>query len=170
MSDVYRVTKLNDAQRIIGYNFMDSSILWEALQAPGSRPFAADGRDFSNGNKRLALLGDAVLKTNLLGTWYESDQSIGECPELEICTNTKANILSGGGNNYVTAIGNNNNLAHVGRQHGLDGCVHNHPAAGNMVSNGTMAQTVEALIGAVWLDSNTSLIMVNAVMSTLGLA
>ena len=72
MAEIYRATKLNAAQAIVGYNFVDPSILWESLQAPGAPPIATNGRNFSNGNKRLALLGDAVLKTVLLGHWYKT--------------------------------------------------------------------------------------------------
>ena len=58
-----------------------------------------------------------------------------------------------------------------GRILGLQDCIHNNPAAGGTVSNGTMAQTVEAILGAVWLDSGASdLATVKAVMGTLGLA
>ena len=80
------------------------------------------------------------------------------------------NTALGGGFNLVTAIGNNNNLASVGVDNGLDHCIHKNRASGNHVSHGTMAQTVEAVLGAVWLDSNESLPRVRAVMVTLGLA
>ena len=56
--------KLDAAQAAIGYQFTDTSLLWEALQAAGSGAsiigamFVARG----DGNKKLALIGDAVLK------------------------------------------------------------------------------------------------------------
>jgi ribonuclease-3 len=47
---------------VIKYTFNDKSILWEALQAPGSGVRYAGAREIPDGNKRLALVGDAVLK------------------------------------------------------------------------------------------------------------
>lgn len=57
----------------------------------------------------------------------------------------------------------------IGRIHGLDGFVNNNPAQGNAVSDRTMAQMVEAILGAVWLDSK-NLATVRGVMETMGLA
>lgn len=56
---------------IIGYRFSDRLILWEALQAAGSPVTSAGTRRFPDGNKRLAVLGDAVLKLVLVAEWYD---------------------------------------------------------------------------------------------------
>lgn len=69
---------INGVQNVTGHTFLDASILWEALQAPGAPAYAANGRNFSNGNKRLALIGDAVLKVVLLETWYPTLGTIGQ--------------------------------------------------------------------------------------------
>ena len=163
---------LNDAQGIIGYTFNNHTILWEALQAPGAPVFASEGRDFTNGNKRLALLGDALLRTVLLEGWYSTSDRIRKLLSGSIRPGGEfvSNALSENGNSRVEMVGNNANLAQKGRALGLQDCIHNNPAAGGMVSNGTMAQTVEAILGAVWLDSGASgLTAVRAVMATLGL-
>ena len=74
------------------------------------------------------------------------------------------------GNNQVANFGSNANLTQIGRTKGLDACVHNNPSAWGVVSNGVMAQTVEAVLGAVWLDSGEDAMgAVRDVMSTLGL-
>jgi len=44
------------------------------------------------------------------------------------------------------------------------------PAQGRVVSPATMATTVEAILGGVWLDSGNNLWQVKSVMSWLGLA
>ncbi len=59
-------------ESIIGYHFSDSMILWEALQAAGSTVRSAGTRRFPDGNKRLAVLGDTILKLVLVSEWYDS--------------------------------------------------------------------------------------------------
>lgn len=172
---------LENAQSIIGYTFTDASILWEALQAPGAPRFDTNGRDFSNGQKRLALVGDAVLKLVLLDEWYRGPRGIRKFTVpwtseserslwttfLGDCSSSRAVEI---GNNQVATIGSNSNLAQTGRSHSLDTCIHNNPSAWGAVSNGVMAQTVEAILGAVWLDSGAGPMgAVTAVMNTLGL-
>ena len=70
--------------------------------------------------------------------------------------------------NFLQTIGSNNNLDRVGRVHGLDAYVHINPG-GNTVAPNTMAATVEALLGAIYLDSGHDIEAVNAVMNRLGL-
>ena len=64
-------------EAIIGYTFSDPLILWEALQAAGSPNRSAGTRRFPDGNKRLAVLGDTVLKLVLVGEWYDSGDARG---------------------------------------------------------------------------------------------
>lgn len=65
-------------------------------------------------------------------------------------------------------VGSNPNLDRVGRQTGLLAFVSKNPSQGNSVSFATMTATVEAVIGAVYLDSDMT--AVKKVLSTLGLA
>lgn len=84
MAQIRKAAMINGVQNIIDYVFQDTSVLWEALQASGSFPYDTDGRDFSNGNKRLALLGDAILKVSLLEQWYTTATNIGlSLPDIE---------------------------------------------------------------------------------------
>lgn len=50
------------AESIIHYSFSDKELLWEALQAAGSNMSFC----YPEGNKRLAMIGDAVLKLVVL--------------------------------------------------------------------------------------------------------
>ena len=77
------------AQLSIGYNFKNTQYLWEALQAPGSvvRSGSVEGvgteyhsvgfRRFPDGNRRLAILGDTVLKLALVENWYRGGEVRG---------------------------------------------------------------------------------------------
>lgn len=64
--------QIQAAQAIIGYTFNDPYILWEALSLAGSRAKNVDGRIFPEGNKRLALHGDAFIKAALLDDWIHT--------------------------------------------------------------------------------------------------
>lgn len=72
-------------QSRIGYDFKNAHYVWEALQAPGSivRSGEVEGagterhsvgfQRFPDGNRRLAVLGDTVLKLALVEDWYGGD-------------------------------------------------------------------------------------------------
>lgn len=64
-------------------------------------------------------------------------------------------------------VGSNVNLDRAGRRHGLDVFVCRNPSQRAGVSPATMATTVEAILGAVYLDGGID--NVSQVMQTLGL-
>ncbi|KAG8532328.1 uncharacterized protein KY384_003969 [Bacidia gigantensis] len=142
---------LQGVEAITGCVFQDPDILWEALHAPGAVSRDIGGRNLADGNKRLALVGDAFMKAALLTRWYLS------------------NAARGIGNNMVSTTLSNNNLASVGNSLGLDAFIVKHPGQFGPLGNGTISDTIEAIIGAVWEDSK-DFDKVVAVMGTLGLA
>ncbi|KAI9818400.1 MAG: hypothetical protein M1827_000458 [Pycnora praestabilis] len=140
---------LQEAQRIIQYQFNDPLLLWEALQAAGSGVYRIGNRHLFDGNKRLAILGDTVLKLVLVEHWYNGVEDRGRASQV------------------VSDVGSNVNLDRVGRANGIDACINKNPAQGRMVSPGTMTATIEAILGAVYLDSG--MIAAAQVMQTLSL-
>ncbi|PQE03004.1 hypothetical protein CJF31_00002835 [Rutstroemia sp. NJR-2017a BVV2] len=137
---------ISAVQAILGYAFDDPELLWSALHAAGS-PYG--GRD---GNKTMAMLGDAVLKLVLLvdliptgaprGTISNVADSIVSNQNLaEVCTDTGIAL-------YI-----NGNLSHVGEQ-----------------SPKTKTATIEAILAAVFLDSGKNIETVRTAMASLGLA
>lgn len=64
-------------------------------------------------------------------------------------------------------VGSNANLDRAGRLHGLDAFISRNPSQGRQISPVTMTATVEAILGAVYLDSGID--RVSEVMETLGL-
>ena len=76
-------------------------------------------------------------------------------------------IVVGRANDIVQRVGSNANLDRVGRLHGLDAFVCRNPAQGAHVSPITMTATVEAILGAVYLDGGIE--SVSEVMEILGL-
>ena len=72
MATMQTYDMMRGVESIIGYDFDDSLILWEALQAAGSTVRSAGTRRFPDGNKRLAVLGDTILMLVLVSEWYDS--------------------------------------------------------------------------------------------------
>ena len=60
------------AEAIIDYRFNDESLLWEALQSMGSGASQIRNREMSEGNKRLAVVGDAILRLVVVEEWYRT--------------------------------------------------------------------------------------------------
>lgn len=149
MSTTHMSNTTRQVEVIIAYTFTDPLILWEALQAAGSTVRSAGTRRFPDGNKRLAVLGDTVLKLVLVGEWYDSPDARGRASDI------------------LQQVGSNANLDRVGRARGLDAHVCRNPSQGSYIAPVTMAATIEAILGAVYLDSNIN--KVGEVMQTLGL-
>lgn len=74
-AELYRDRMLIPAENIINYTFRDDSLLLEALQAAGSTLQHL----YPEGNKRLAMIGDAVIKLALLEDLRETDTSRSRC-------------------------------------------------------------------------------------------
>jgi ribonuclease III len=71
-------TATASVEEILGYTFNDRNCLWEALQAPGSGVSVAGTRRITEGNKRLALKGDAAIKNVIIEDWFSSNRPRGE--------------------------------------------------------------------------------------------
>ena len=160
-------TILDAVQDIIGYQFTERLILWEAMQAAGSTVRFAGGRELVDGNKRLAVIGDTVLQLVLAETWYGGSTSRGILDRA--CTSGDIVLMHAAEqfNQTLSQVASNANLDRIGRQRGLQRFVNGNPSQRQIVSPITMAATVEAILGAVYLDSNLE--EVGEVMRTLGL-
>ena len=66
----------------------------------------------------------------------------------------------------IQSVGSNANLDRVGRLHGLEDYICRNPSQ-TLISPVTMSATVEAILGAVYLDGD--IYCVSQVMQTLGL-
>lgn len=70
MSAIQKSNTLQAVETILNYHFINSELLWEALQAAGSL-YPGEGLR-AEGNKRLALVGDEVLGLVLKEHWYHT--------------------------------------------------------------------------------------------------
>jgi hypothetical protein len=59
---------------LTGYAFNNDELLWEAVQAPGSNAAFL----YPEGNKRLAMIGDSVLKPIILDDLRPRNMTIGK--------------------------------------------------------------------------------------------
>ena len=71
------------------------------------------------------------------------------------------------GSDVVQRVGSNANLDRIGRLHGLEAYICRNPSQRGHISPVTMTATVEAILGAVYLDGGIS--NVGQVMQRLGL-
>lgn len=120
-------------EEILGYRFRDASLLATALTAPAYRMMFPDSQD----NQRLEFLGDAVL--GLLA----ADALYRECPDSPEggLTVRRCHMVS-------TAA-----LCAAAQRHNLAPLLRRNKGAKELAPNAhTLADAVEAILGAVWLD------------------
>ena len=167
MAEERMLHKTGRVETIIGYSFTDPLILWEALQATGSGIYSAGNRRFPEGNKRLSMLGNAVLKLVLVEDWYGTLEVRGKLPFLATTVAPASDTGLGRLHDIAMHVVTTDNLDRIGRLYGLDDLVSRKPAQRGEISQETMAATVEAILGAVYLDGGVH--HASLVMHTLGL-
>ncbi|KAL1965858.1 hypothetical protein VTN77DRAFT_4991 [Rasamsonia byssochlamydoides] len=136
--------RIRAVEEIISYKFTDPSVLHEALQAAGFI--------LPDGNKNLALVGDAALKLILVLDGHGRGASRGKI------------------NNIISTKASNAHLADQGFLRGLDKYVYTNPSQGSFVSDGVMATTMQAILGAIFLESSQDISVLQNVVAVLGLS
>ncbi|KAK2684576.1 hypothetical protein QWA68_016807 [Fusarium oxysporum] len=124
-----------ELEAILQYEFRDPSILKEALLADGAEPANSRSDANKHGNKRLALIGDALLRLVLV------DDSI------------MGGASTAASHNICAAEASNTALNKDQKRLGLSRFIKTAPAQQGQVYRVTGASTIEAQIGAVWVDS-----------------
>ena len=151
-------------QDILHYHFSDDTLLREALEVAGAcdQPGAITGNN--EGNKRLALLGDAVIRLLILDGWYLKKTPIREYLTRKSASRMTYSVASGVGEDAVQSSASNMALCQLAQKHGLEEYVTKNPCQKGDVSDYTLATTVEALLGAVWIDSRKDLKVIEQVV------
>ncbi|MDD5448924.1 MAG: ribonuclease III [Actinomycetota bacterium] len=128
---------INELEDIIGYHFRDSSLLKLALT---HRSYAFEqGLPAASTNERLEFLGDAVVETAASHFLYDN---FPQLPEGDM-TKLRASLVRG------------KSLARIARKLGLNRYVFlskGEEASGGRQKDSIMADTFEAVVGAVYLD------------------
>lgn len=158
-------------EALTGYTFNDAELLWEAEQASGSSAAFL----YPEGNKRLAMIGDVVLKLVVLDDLRSRNMPRGK--DKHSCTANCAYLLLiymlrenlGPMDNIIQRIVSNTGLERIGRRIHLDELVNNNRSQQGVVSPKTLADTFEAILGAVYLDSGKNIESVRLVIANVGL-
>lgn len=69
---------LKSLQSRLQYSFNNANLLEEAMTAAGAAVSDPNTDGPVSGNKRLALIGDAVLRLSVLDEWYPNGGSTGK--------------------------------------------------------------------------------------------
>ncbi|KAF5607634.1 ribonuclease III [Fusarium pseudoanthophilum] len=143
--------KIAECETIIAYKFDDKALCAQALNtAADSNSVYVLDRCFKTmpKNDRLAVYGDSVAASYLCSLWIKRG-----LPK-HCWTTLRRDLIS------------NDKLANVGVEHGLDRCI-NMNGGTTRASNGMVATTVEAILGAVEIDGGRNALA--RVMNRLGL-
>lgn len=142
------VARLSAVEKRLGYVFNDKSLGLNVIKHAGHDVIVTEeGRRLPfKGYKRLALLGDRVLKLVLCRTWYESAQSRQAYSHME--------------DRLVSRIA----LAATARKVGLE-----HNIFMKLAPQNVMAESFEALVGAIYTDSQYDLEKVQAILDAIDL-
>jgi dsRNA-specific ribonuclease len=135
----------------LGYTFKDRLTCIEALKTTGEfTPLYCDGTVYKvDRNNRLALLGDRVLSLVVCEMWFQTGHSTKEYNEMSVATVSRWA------------------LADVGRSIGLSKAMLT--TSGMPPGRNPIAETFEAILGAVYVDSNYSVDTVKAIIKKLNL-
>ncbi|KAK3661223.1 hypothetical protein LTR56_000346 [Elasticomyces elasticus] len=131
--------------QLTGYLIQDDELLFAALDTSGN--YAAQS------NRRLALYGDRILSSVLADAWYLTNQPVDRrfCSPRVECSYQRAS----------SGVGERVGLGpHINRNNGEQG---------QPITKNTMAATVEAIIGAVWIDCGKDFDIVRAAIKCMDL-
>lgn len=78
MALTQREATIEAVESIIQYKFTNSSLLWEALHTNSQHPTIGGQPIPPDGNKRLAIVGDAVMQLVLAADWYRGSTNRGK--------------------------------------------------------------------------------------------
>ncbi|KAJ5517495.1 hypothetical protein N7527_009055 [Penicillium freii] len=166
MSTYLSAESIRAIESILNYEFHDKSLLDKAFEAPG----ATEAR---GGHQRQALIGDAALKLVLTELGYESNASTGKPRSTAypfpfiLCFSideVKGEITISRDSRV-----SNENLKRLGESLGLNAYFRLNPSSQGVVPRSMMATTMEAIIGAVYLDSGKDMATTRALVNRLGI-
>jgi ribonuclease-3 len=157
-------------QKMLHYDFKDKRILEEALTAAGQTPSRAGMNTRGHGNKALAQVGDALLRLVVVDDAVEAGANTGK-PLISVRSRpNQADLSVAQCQHLCSAELSNDNLFKIEEKQKIGGCIRTSPCQKGQVSRVTGASTVEALIGAVWIDSERDLAQVHHAMHNLTIA
>ncbi|KAH0335143.1 hypothetical protein KCU81_g9184, partial [Aureobasidium melanogenum] len=148
---VLKSDQVDRVERIIKYRFQDheNAYLWEALQyvAPSQPSVTSiNGRFFTSNNLKLAIIGDVVMAVAVAEYWFSMKDSV-----------------AGDWGDLSTAKLSNKYFNKMASQAKLVSCTECSCCGGKKPAN-----LLEAIIGAVYLDSGRDVGAVRKAMTAIG--
>lgn len=137
-----RTRPLQAVEETINFRFSNRSLLLQALRAAGVTN--------SDGNRRLASIGDAALKLVLVMegyVWQMGNQRYEKSWWPRVRINRTKSLLSTSEriNAIITTRSSNAHLATQGHLHGLDSCIRNNPSQSRFIGDGLMGMPSSVL-------------------------
>ncbi|CAD6592085.1 MAG: hypothetical protein ASARMPRED_005972 [Alectoria sarmentosa] len=143
-----KLDTIDAVESLIQYRFNHTALLWEALQCSGII-FDSEGQAvLPDGNKRLAIIGETVLRLALADEWYKRS---GTTTDFAV---------------QWVQVGSYENLQRKGLELGLERFI-NTPEYVLAAALRPVGDTVKAILGAIYLDSGLD--QVKDVMDALAL-
>ncbi|KAJ4985495.1 RNase iii [Stagonosporopsis vannaccii] len=151
------LSKLAHVEQAIRRAFRNQLVGIEALNADRASIYHGQQHHILRRNDDLAIVGDKAFEVVLTVLWYRAkDSEAGRSLAKGDWTRIQQGLVSEAA------------LAARGFDLGLDACVIKNPGHTSCISNRMMATALEAIIGAVFEDSDYDLEAVRAVMQNLG--
>ncbi|KAK2781983.1 hypothetical protein FQN53_000233 [Emmonsiellopsis sp. PD_33] len=144
MFRIQQTEHVGEVEKAFNYVFNDPSSVHKALQLPGSQ--------LGGDNRALAQLGDFVLRLSLAEEGYVKGKSRAHVDSIlqQLATIGKA--------------------AEIGFLYSLDRVIYKNPSQLGAISPKSMAATVHALVGAIYLDSGKDINRVKVALQAVTLA
>lgn len=147
---------------VTGHPFGNEQLVTQALDTTGLRAPQA--------NRRLALLGDMLLRAVIVDEWYPTGAATGMILFDDGGVQASCSRSTGVADRTLQSVAGNTNLARVGDACGLASHIITNPGHRGAISNKTLATTVEAILGAIFLDSGKDLEAVKEAMQSMGIS
>ncbi|KAF1352796.1 ribonuclease III [Lizonia empirigonia] len=144
-------------EHVIGHVFEDKLLGVEALNSDCQLVYCNQNHHDLRRNDDLGVLGDKAIDLVLISKWYQKRDSQAGRP-----------LSKGQLSDLQRDLVSEKSLADRGFDHGLDKHVIKNPGHYGRISNRMMANTVEAIIGAVYEDTNHDYERAHTVMGNLG--
>lgn len=143
--------KILRVEQLIAYTFSQKDLIWEALQQSDNGVTQKGIQALTDGNKRLAVVGDRAAELVLSSDWYQTGDPKGSYSFAQKSTTS------------------NENLAAVARRLDLFSTLNAGTRTDLRPSDRVLGTLVEAILGAVFMDAGDSLPAVRNVLYHLGL-
>ncbi|KAK6433972.1 hypothetical protein LTR95_009849 [Oleoguttula sp. CCFEE 5521] len=148
-------------EREFGYRFKSKALIAQALDAIGM--------GLADGNKRLALLGDKMAAAAVTVEWYTSEAPRGNISHVAWLAILTTMIASA---DRLIQAQSDAQLAAIARSIDLVEVITSNPGLSKrqaLASAKTLANALEAILGAIYIDAGNDLGAVKAALDSLGI-